>query len=393
MSLERGVSMLYNYIPTTGLVSTQEILEDKKKNGKKRGWNILKRLLEKYVNSLHRLGRHEQARKAALCANVLKFLECDHCKHKKLIQGYFCHDPLCPICLWRKSLAYRAQLLKIMEAATSEADFKRLFNEDDKWYKEMFDENGNFIEMEFISLTLTIRNVFGGKELKKAFKYIREGFNRLSKDKNFEAILGWVRSFEVTCNDKKNSEWYGSYHPHVHVLLAIPKGLLSMHKAHLLNKFTWIRVWKRIMKKVMGMDYEPSVDVHEVYAKNGQTYYGAALETVKYMVKSSDYIHKDTRVTDRVVSDLLEGTKALRRVGFGKIFKEIKARLKLQDIESEKSDLVGASGEKYEGMTCVECQSGVLREVIYAWQYTGKVYTKMVLDMTFVNEVYWYQRL
>jgi plasmid rolling circle replication initiator protein Rep len=365
-----------------GLKSTGNVLVDKKKNGKDRGWAERKKLLERYAKSLYRLGLIDKAKKVSLCANVLKFLECDVCGHKKLIGAKFCHDPLCPVCMWRRALAYRAQLMRILDVATDKDKFEK-----------MFGQERVFQDLDFISLTLTVRNVFGGSGLKKAFKEIGKGFNRLSKYKEFSGVVvGWVRSFENTRNDDKRSEWYESYHPHVHALLAVPRDLHSFHLAQLLDKFAWFKLWK----KALQVDYEPSVNVHIVTPKQaGQSYHAAAVETMKYTVKSSDYLHRDNKVTDQVVEDLLEGMKGLRRVGMGGLFKEILKRLKLQDVESETADLVGAEAGKNEGMACGQCKEGVLQEVIYGWQYKDKVYTKMIIDMVTYHggEVHFYQRL
>ena len=380
-----GKSVLVNYTPEKVERSIGEILKDVKKSGKAREWAMFKRQLGKYVKCLHRIGEHERARKAALCANILRFLECSNCESKKLIKSYFCRIPLCPICLWRKSELYQVQGFKMMEVVTDEVKFREMFSgEGDERFSNILVEDDKFIGMKFITGALTIRNVHGAEALKKARNEMSEGWNRLTKYKDFDGVAKvWIRSYEHTRNDDKKSEWYGSYHLHVHFLMGVPDYLLSEHMERLTNKFRWIRLWKKAMK----LDYEPSVHVHEVYARNGQKYHGALCEVLKYTFKSSDYLHKDPNVTDNIVRDLLKAVKGMRAVGMCRLLSEVRKRLKLQDIEGKKADLVGIT-DKNEGLECLRCLNGVLQEVEYDWQYKEGVYRKVVIDSAFDNFIW-----
>ena len=352
--------------------STGEVFVDKKKNGKDRGWKERKLAADKLGHTYMRLGLIKRAERVFACASFLEYLNNPQTGEKKLVKAMFCHDPLCDICNWRRSDILRAQVLDVLDVATNEDRFNGLF-----------DGKMEYMDLEFISLTLTIQNVFGGEELKKAIKELHRGFSNMTKLKAFGVFVGYLRTTEVTRNNKKYSEWYGSYHPHIHVLLAVPKGLY-FHGLDYLNKDKWIKMWQ----DVMGLDYAPSIDVQAVTAKRaGQTYQAAVVETAKYAVKSADYLHKDEKVTDTVVGDFLEGMKGVRRVGWGGLFKKIKKELKLQDIESKKADLVGADGEDgnvHDGW-----------ERIYVAWVRGQDpnYYKVVKDVDQCDDkVHWWQR-
>jgi plasmid rolling circle replication initiator protein Rep len=270
------------------------------------------------------------------------------------------------------------QGFKVFEVVTDEDKFREMFSgEGDEKFLNTLIEDGEFMNMRYIMGTLTIRNVHGADGLKKARDELSEGWNRLTKYKEFKEVgKVWIRSFEYTRNDDKHDkEWYGSYHLHAHFLMGVPKYLLPEHMAKLTDKWMWIRLLRRAMK----LDYDPWVKVHEVYKRNGQTYQGALCEVLKYTVKGSEYLHKDPNVTDKVVKELLEAVRGMRVVGTCRLLSEIKKRLKLQDLEAKNADLVGATDKK-EGLECLRCLNGALIEVEYEYQYEEKEYRKIVLE-------------
>lgn len=59
---------------------------------------------------------------------------------------------------------------------------------------------------------------------------------------------------EVTRNWDNNSEWYGTYHPHFHILLAVPTNYFSKNY---IKQSEWTDMWQRAMK----LDYTPIVHV------------------------------------------------------------------------------------------------------------------------------------
>ena len=72
----------------------------------------------------------------------------------------------------------------------------------------------------FVFLTLTQKNVPVG-ELRSALREMGEGWGRLSKRKEFSAVLGWLRTVEVTRGRDATA------HPHYHAPSGRPDRLLS----------------------------------------------------------------------------------------------------------------------------------------------------------------------
>jgi plasmid rolling circle replication initiator protein Rep len=341
---------------------TDDELVDRKKNGKDRNWARRKQEAVKLAEAYHRLGLEKRSRNTGLCANFLEFLRCSNvlCKDYgklSLVSAKLCHDPLCPICNWRRADVHRAQVFKVFEVAHSREMFDQMFQGKEK-----------FVDMQYIHLTLTIQNVFGGKNLNKAIKALHYGFKKMREVKPFKGTcLGWFRSTEVTRNNNWwDEKWNGSYHPHMHVILAVENSYF--HSMAYLNKDMWIKMWR----EKMGLDYDPDVKVQAITAKRvGQTYHAAVVETAKYIAKSSDYLKKDEKVTDKVVSDFLEGLKDVKRIGWGGIFYKIRSKLNMVDVESKDADLVGA--DTGNGVACESC--GEVKEKVYGvWDYDVEIY-------------------
>lgn len=125
------------------------------------------------------------------------------------------------MCNWRRSLKIAFQNKKIIQAV----------NEREK--------------VQWIFLTLTIRNVEGDK-LKDMMDRMTKAWNNFSRYAKFrKSVKGYFRAMEVTRDRdetiiekryKKASKYYdsmglsvgdenfnyGTYHPHFHVLLAVP---------------------------------------------------------------------------------------------------------------------------------------------------------------------------
>lgn len=195
----------------------------------------------------------------------------------------------------------------------------------------------------FLFLTLTLKNV-QGFELDKTLRALTQGFNRLFKyQKVKKNMLGFVRSIEVTYNEKD-----GTYHPHIHVLLFV-KSSYFKNAENYLPQEEWTNFWQKAMK----LDYTPIVDIRAV-KDTGKGIKGAALEVAKYPMKPMD-ISLDKA---DVVEDLYQGTYKKRQIGFGGIFKEIRKQLMLDDLEN--GDLVQTEQDKIDmtiGQKMIACWS------------------------------------
>lgn len=197
--------------------------------------------------------------------------------------------------------------------------------------------------LQWIFLTLTVRNT-DAQELPETLSELSKGFYRLFKYKRVSgAVKGYFRALEVTRNaDKDNPEWYGTYHPHYHVLIAVRP---SYFKKAYIKQADWVALWR----KAMRLDYDPIVHVQRVKPKaelDDMTSYEAdvkraiaeqkaILEVSKYPVKDSEVINPNQDESENVETLLtLDDALAFKRlIGYGGILKEIHAELNLDDAE------------------------------------------------------------
>jgi len=294
-------------------------LKDLDSRGKERPWK------EKKKRSMITADHHaavEELRKKALriydCGNYLVFKLKDG--RLKLYQAYFCKARLCPMCNWRRSLKIAFQNKKIIQTV----------NEREK--------------VKWVFLTLTVRNV-EGEHLKETMDYMTKAWNNFSRYARFKkSVKGYFRAMEVTRNWDKNSEWYGTYHPHFHVLLAVPNSYFKKKDIYI-KQSEWTDMWKRAMK----LDYIPIVNVKRVKPKSETQDFTeldeemrksiaeqkAVFEVSKYPVKDSDVIRGDN-VTDeniQTVKDLDSALAYKRLISYGGLLKDIHKELNLSDPE------------------------------------------------------------
>lgn len=310
-----------------------QTLKDVSKTGKDRKWRERKLKNIELASQLETLG-YRSFERVYQCAEVLKFVE-QMDGTKKLYQSYFCKNKLCALCNWRRSMKYSYQASKIVEEAMIRQPKGR-----------------------FLFLTLTVKNVIG-QELNQAMTDILIGVNRLMKYKKIDKnMIGFLRATEVTYSKELDS-----YHPHLHVLLMVRPSYFQS-KADYVNQEEWTKFWQKAMK----LDYIPMVDIRAVKADKGKGLKGAILETAKYPVKPFDVTDEKTDFTAQeklqIVDDMLTGLHRKRQIGFGKLFKDIKKELELDDLEN--GNLVQTRDDT-EGTS-----SG--REIVAVWNWERKNY-------------------
>ncbi|MBS8095509.1 protein rep, partial [Streptococcus suis] len=211
----------------------------------------------------------------------------------------------------------------------------------------------------FLFLTLTIKNV-SGKELNKTLSKMTEGFRRLMMYKKVDKnILGYLRATEVTYSTE-----HENYHPHLHVLLFVKSSYFKNSDSYLTQE-EWTKLWAKAMK----LDYTPVVDIRTVKAHKRKTLKSAIIETAKYPVKPFDVDTEEVTLfsemdKDRITEDLTNGLYRKRQIGFGKLFKEIKAELELDDIED--GNLIQTGAE--------ETTESTGREIVAFWNWDRKNY-------------------
>lgn len=247
---------------------------------------------------------------------------------KKLFRANFCRDRFCPMCNWRRSLKIFGQVSEIMNVLESQ-------------------------KYRFLFLTLTVRNC-DGKDFPKTVQMIFDGWRRFYHDyfrkgKAFrDVVCGSFRSLEVTINKKT-----GQFHPHLHIILAVRPSYFR--SAEYITQKEWAEIWRRSC----GLDYKPIVDIRSVKPKKDKrtgemSVASAVAEVSKYAAKDDDYLNFGAEDADQFrlfgndrayyLRTLMEGLTGRRLIGLTGCFKEVKARLGLDDVES--GDLVHVEADE-----------------------------------------------
>lgn len=241
-------------------------------------------------------------------------------RYMTLKSANFCRDRLCPLCQWRRSLKLGAQC----RAVVAEADRRKIARDRAAW--------------RWIMLTLTQRNV-EGPDLATELDKMHSALRMLTKAPRWKAAAqGWLRVTEVTRNSDRRSPWYGSYHPHMHILIAV-------HRRYFKSKdYIPAAEWGQMWRTYMHLDYDPDVDVRAVTAK-GQTIsdttdpaqsMGAAVaEVTKYAAKPGSYlVASDLEATVEAVAILAGALKGRRLCAWGGVCKEAAQALHLDSLET-----------------------------------------------------------
>ena len=234
----------------------------------------------------------------------------------------FCRDRLCPLCQWRRSLKLGGQC----RAVVAEADRRKIARDRVGW--------------RWLMLTLTQRNIEGpnlGAELDRMHAAVRV----LTKSPRWRAaVRGWLRVTEITRNTNYRSPFYGTYHPHLHILLAVPRSYLRGRDY--IPHAEWVQMWRAYMH----LDYLPSVDIRVVTDKGEvttdstpQSMGAAVAEVAKYAAKPSSYlIASDLEATVDAVTTLARALKGRRLYAWGGVCKDAAQALHLDSLET--GDLV-----------------------------------------------------
>lgn len=302
---------------------TGEKLADYSVTGKKRKWDLHKqnnlKLVELYKQAIKispNVISPKRLQDLADCASQLEYLQ-DAEGNKKLYKTYFCRVRLCPMCQWRRSLKLFSQVSKITDYINQ--------------------QNDN--QVRYLFITLTQKNC-NGSELVQEINKINKSFSLLvDKTKHVQPatkfkkmLLGYIKSTEVTYNPKTKT-----YHPHLHCIFAVQGEYFN--KENYINKNSWRAIWADLLK----VDYLPQINVQAIKPARQQK---AVAELAKYPAKVSSILNLPQAQAVQVVMDLTTLCYKRRFVAFGGIFKKTKALLKMQDVEAENADLVGAGNIK-----------------------------------------------
>ena len=285
--------------------------------------------LYKYANSKKRLISDSRLEQLEQCGDYLEFATDGI--NTKLVRGNFCHIRLCPICCYRRSLKLFAQMSQMLDRIEED------------------DSDGR---IRWLFLTLTIRNVTG-ENLKIAIDDMIKGFNRMFttgrttqfNKKLTSTLLGYMRAIEVTYNAKNDT-----YHPHVHVLMAVDKSYFN-DSGKYLKKADYATMWADSLK----IDYSPVVDIRPV--TGGKK---AICETAKYPTKLDDVLNvRDIDLASNAVRILHTALHRRHLVVFGGLLKTVRKTLKQEDIEKTNLN---------DGISAFSPNSKI-SEICYRWNY------------------------
>jgi plasmid rolling circle replication initiator protein Rep len=243
---------------------------------------------------------HRYSERMTFCSELLDFTlkpTDDESYALKLSSARFCRVRHCPVCQWRRSLAWKAKAYKVLPQIV------------DKYPKH-----------RWLFLTLTQRNC-KITELRETIGLMNKAFKRLTELKAFPAI-GWLRSLEVTRGKD------GSAHPHFHCLLMVPSGYFSGQSY--LKQAEWVALWRKCLR----LDYDPVLDVQAI--KKGSQPMQLVPELLKYCTKESDMT-----VDREWLLELTRQMHKLRAIATGGVLKKY-----LKALEDEPEDLIHVDGEE-----------------------------------------------
>lgn len=296
-------------------------LDDEDKAGQKRDWKGKKQNSLKLADSLKRISRsnpdyisfnyNKQSENVRHCGDLLEFKKFED-NTRKLHRANFCKYRLCPMCSWRKSLKNFGIASQVMQIARTEG-------------------------YRFIFLTLTLRNV-PGFQLKNEISRFLHSWNLLRHDRTVKRIVyGWIRTLEVTHNLNKDSQFYDTYNPHIHGILAVQP---SYFKDFRKQTKTYIKKeqWQKLWREKAGADYDPIIDIQVVREKLKKD--GGINEISKYAVKSNEMIFDNQALMDKTVQILDEALYQRRLIEYGGRLRQIKSNL-----NTDEDDLVNTQDE------------------------------------------------
>jgi plasmid rolling circle replication initiator protein Rep len=209
----------------------------------------------------------------------------------KLAGARFCRVRTCMVCIWRKSLRWKAKVYKALP-------------------NFLVDHPGH----RFLFVTLTVKNCEIG-DLRDTLNWMNESFTRLSRLRLFPGE-GWIKTVEVTMGRK------GDAHPHFHLLLAVKSAYFGRNY---LSQQKWVEMWQKSLR----VDYKPVLDVQALKAKDSLI--ALIAEVVKYQTKPSNLL------CDR--DWFLEYTSQMsntKSISVGGVFRDY-----FKDLEQDPEDLIG----------------------------------------------------
>lgn len=230
------------------------------------------------------------------CGTFLQYATDKKVENRKLFTANFCQNRYCPICAKNKSFK-DAKEVKIITEYLRDLGF------------------------EFLFATFTAPNC-SQEELKDEITAYNKSLERMFKRQKYNFIQGYVRKLEITFNDDKSSKSYGTFHPHLHLLIAIDK---SYFGRKYVSKQEWLVDWRKAMRD----NTITQVDIKKVSLDSRKNNIDKSiLELTKYITKDFDFYSEVD-----VFENFYKGTKGKQMFSFSGIFRDAKKKLKNKELE------------------------------------------------------------
>lgn len=280
------------------LDDSAKTLSDKRSSGREITWRDQKRASLQLGAYMRVLGLSQSTRVLS-CGDRLFFSRMDD-GSLKLRRSYFCDHRLCPTCNRIRSSHLQGETIPVIKEARRREPLSR-----------------------FIFLTLTDENAYSGEELDRELDNLSRAFTRLLKYKKIKQnLLGYIRSTEITINRKDRS-----YHHHIHAVLMVRPSYFEGSENYITQE-EYRDLWQRALR----VEYRPIVHVKAVRDLEGedddQALIRAVIETVKYTIKSGDYLTGSFSDNLQAIQDLTLATFKKREISFGGLLREIRRSLK-----------------------------------------------------------------
>lgn len=211
----------------------------------------------------------------------------------KIVKTMRCKDKYCPICSKYSTIKNGLSIQAIYDYLKDTTNY------------------------EYLLLTLTVPNV-EEDELKEAIEHYYVSVKEFFKYKKIKKInKGYIAKFEITRNEEKNT-----YHPHVHILLAVPKSYFTNNVLYIKHQ-EWLEFWQKAARNKSITQ----VDIRKVKNKNNKGINSEVLELVKYIAKDSDYL-----IEPDVFKIFYNSLYRKRSFRFGGVFREAVKKFKKGEL-------------------------------------------------------------
>jgi hypothetical protein len=283
----------------------EDLLEGKFDQSK---YQARRQLADRVADAMFALGEdfEGRARRICDCGKLLEF-DCysvpDSFEIFRVpVNGSFCRERLCPLCMWRHSRWLHVQLCQLMAAyLAANPDHQALL------------------------LTLTIKNV-SAEKLRYAVDKLLKGFYKLFRYKRVaQAVPAWWRVLEITRNAESDE-----LHPHLHIILMVPPEYFRRSAGLYITQPEWVSKFRKAIKA----DYDPICDIRPLRGVGG----GAPLdeegkkslfEACKYVCEPGMFL--DVDLADFPLREIHEAVHGRRLIGMSVSLRNISDELSLQE--------------------------------------------------------------